>query len=113
MTGDAAHGARRGIVDDPAQHRAGGELGRGDASKLGGGGEEAGVGEAEGQKNFFCRIGVEPETARDPHEFTEDDEVDVAVEERAAGHADKFLGAGALDGGGGAGPRWIPLDAGT
>ena len=97
VTGDAVHGARRGVMHDPAQHRAGGEFRGSDASKLGGGGDKPGVGEPEGLENFFCRIGVEREAAGDPHEFTEDDEVDVAVKKRAAGHADEFLCAGTFD----------------
>jgi hypothetical protein len=57
-------------MHDPAQHRAGGEFGGCDAVELGSGGDKPGVAEAKGQKNFFCRIGVEGQTAGDPHEFT-------------------------------------------
>ena len=113
VTGDTPHGARGGIVDDAAQHRSLDGLGGGDAVELGGGGEEAGVGKAEGQKNFFSRVSVKAEAAGNPHEFTEDDEIDVAVKKRAAGHADEFLGAGALEAGGGTRPRRRARKAGA
>ena len=113
VTGDAVHGARSGVMHDPAQHRAGGEFGGCDAVELGSGGAKPGVAEAKGQKNFFCRIGVEGQTAGDPHELTEYDEVDVAVEKRAAGHADEFLRASTLDGGGVTGPSRRSRKAGA
>ena len=113
VAGDAIHEAGRGIVDDTAQHLAVGEFGGSDAREFSGGRQETGIDHLKWLKDFLHGVAIESQTAHDPHEFAEDNEVDVAVDEGAPGGAAEFFLAGEGDAGFVAGPDGVGVDVRT
>ena len=112
MARDASHHPSRRIVHDAAQHFALGHFRRRNLRGFFRGRQEARVGHLERPEDFLAHIAVQLPSAGQVDQFAKDDEIDVAVDKGAAGHAAEFLRARHAYGGVDPGPGWLVIQIG-
>ncbi len=107
VSGHASHVARGGVVNHAAQRNAGGgqTLGGRDSRNPRGGRKERGGLHAQRLEDILARIVVQHLAAQPMHQFAQQDEVDVAIDEAGSRRPGGRIRAGQVDAGLVAAPR--------
>ena len=110
VTGHTAHVARRRVMHHSPEDFAVHTFGRGNAREFRGRRQKTGVLHLQRPINFPRDKLVEFRSAHPPHDFAEQEKVDVAVTKRRAGLRQKLFRAGHANGGVVAGPGRVRAD---